>query len=322
MIAAREISFLYAAVYGNAAAMKIAGTFGDLDLEFDALSHRGTALVLRGEVADGMRLLDEAATAATNGEVKDYLAIGEIYCKMLVCCELSLDVRRAEEWLAVAERFATRSHYLPVSAICHMHYGGILIAAGRWAEADTSLLSALAGHEEGYVAMRSGALVRPAGLRVRQGRLGEAERLVTGSEHDAYAVGPISLLHLARGEAELAAAVLRRHLREAGECVAVAEGFRALEIFNRLGAASQSDEAARRAAHARRASPARPPAGGVLTRRESEVLRLVVEGLSNEQIARRLYISKRTAEHHVSSLLAKLGAESRAHLIALGLRQR
>jgi len=51
------------------------------------------------------------------------------------------------------------------------------------------------------------------------------------------------------------------------------------------------------------------PAG--LTARQLEVLALLAGGLSNAEIADRLVVSPRTAEHHVAAVLAKLGAESR-----------
>ena len=65
----------------------------------------------------------------------------------------------------------------------------------------------------------------------------------------------------------------------------------------------------------------RPPATGPgvrrtrpadLTDRQVEVLRMVAAGLSNQQIARRLVISRRTAEHHVQDIYVKIGASSRA----------
>jgi HD-GYP domain-containing protein (c-di-GMP phosphodiesterase class II) len=49
-----------------------------------------------------------------------------------------------------------------------------------------------------------------------------------------------------------------------------------------------------------------------LTEREVEVLRLLAAGCSNRQIAERLVISRRTAEHHVQHIYAKIGASSRA----------
>ncbi len=66
-----------------------------------------------------------------------------------------------------------------------------------------------------------------------------------------------------------------------------------------------------------RASTRAHPAG--LTAREVEVLALVVEGLSDAAIAERLVISRRTAEHHVSSILAKTGASVRGDLAGMGV---
>ena len=51
------------------------------------------------------------------------------------------------------------------------------------------------------------------------------------------------------------------------------------------------------------------PAG--LTARQLEVLGLIAEGLTNAEIAERLVVSQRTAEHHVAAVLAKLGVVSR-----------
>lgn len=458
LIAGRELSFLHAAVHGNAAAAagwlararsladeagdcleegwvqlaealaasdageveahartaaRVARRFGDADLWFCATGYRGMALVLRGRVADGMRCVDEAAVAATNGEVRDHLVAGEIYCTMLLCCELALDIRRAEEWLAVADAAGRASNDLWVSGMCLMHHGGVLVAAGRWPEAEEALTTALRIHDTGMRALRSGAAVRLADLRVRQGRLEEGAELLSGSEFDGQAILPLARIHLARGEQEMAAAVLRRSLdgatvlqapalallaevqagcgrleeaerveqrlralaaesglphvcafaeqvvgvvarpdgatavlphleaalvgfaraglpweaararlaiaREVAGTVpevAVAEGRAALGVFRRLGARRDADEAAGmlRALGAHAGAP--PQAGGRLTAREREVLGLVAEGLSNQGIAARLYLSKRTVEHHVGSILAKLGVTTRAELLA------
>jgi DNA-binding CsgD family transcriptional regulator/tetratricopeptide (TPR) repeat protein len=58
-----------------------------------------------------------------------------------------------------------------------------------------------------------------------------------------------------------------------------------------------------------RASTRAHPAG--LTQRESEVLEGLTRGLSNAELARELYLSERTVEHHVSHVLGKLGVSSR-----------
>jgi len=57
-----------------------------------------------------------------------------------------------------------------------------------------------------------------------------------------------------------------------------------------------------------------------LTTREREVLRLVEEGLTNREIGARLYISPKTAEHHVSRIYAKLGVNTRAEAAAYAAR--
>jgi len=57
-----------------------------------------------------------------------------------------------------------------------------------------------------------------------------------------------------------------------------------------------------------------------LTEREQEVLALLVEGLSNLQIAERLVVSRSTVKFHVSSILSKLGVSSRTEAVALALK--
>ena len=55
----------------------------------------------------------------------------------------------------------------------------------------------------------------------------------------------------------------------------------------------------------------------MLTDREREVMALVAEGLSNQEIADRLYMSPATAKTHVSRAMTKLGARDRAQLVVL-----
>jgi DNA-binding NarL/FixJ family response regulator len=55
----------------------------------------------------------------------------------------------------------------------------------------------------------------------------------------------------------------------------------------------------------------------VLTDREREVLALVGEGLNNDEIAKRLFVSPQTARTHVSRALSKLGARDRTQLVVI-----
>jgi len=66
-----------------------------------------------------------------------------------------------------------------------------------------------------------------------------------------------------------------------------------------------------------RAEPGAPPGLATLTDREREVVALVAEGLSNDEIAARLVVSPLTAKTHVSRAMTKLAARDRAQLVVL-----
>jgi DNA-binding CsgD family transcriptional regulator len=97
----------------------------------------------------------------------------------------------------------------------------------------------------------------------------------------------------------------------------------ALAMLDQLGAAPAA-QALRRQMRARgiravprgsRTSTRRNSLG--LTRREAEILALLSEGLRNAAIARRLFVSTKTVDHHVSAILTKLGVPSRAEAVAM-----
>lgn len=95
----------------------------------------------------------------------------------------------------------------------------------------------------------------------------------------------------------------------------------ALTICRRLDAPPLEDRVSRRMRALGYRVPRGPqrttrgnPAG--LTAREVEVLQLVADGMTNAEIAERLHVSPRTAEHHVSALLAKLAVPTRRHAVS------
>lgn len=110
------------------------------------------------------------------------------------------------------------------------------------------------------------------------------------------------------------------------EALALADGdetaqLAAVEILDDLGArpvaawvrARLRDQGVTSIPRGERAATRAHPAG--LTVRQADVLALVTEGLSNAEIADRLFISPKTVEHHVSAVFAKLGVDNRAQAI-------
>ncbi|HEU4320004.1 MAG TPA: AAA family ATPase [Acidimicrobiia bacterium] len=96
----------------------------------------------------------------------------------------------------------------------------------------------------------------------------------------------------------------------------------ALRIFDELGARPMSDRVKRQLREKGVDSIPRGPSQATrsnpagLTNRQLEVLALMTEGLSNGEIANRLFLSKKTVEHHVSAIYSKLGVTTRARAIA------
>jgi DNA-binding NarL/FixJ family response regulator len=156
----------------------------------------------------------------------------------------------------------------------------------------------------------------------------EPERRVLGDRLDRAAAGEGGLLLLAGqagvgktslAEATLAARavlVLRGGASEQGRTpyAPITTALRAYERALEHTAAYPAaiDAYTSRAAEELRAlgEPVEARSAG-LSRREVEVLRLAADGLTNREIATRLFLSKRTVDMHVRNLLAKLGCRSR-----------
>jgi DNA-binding NarL/FixJ family response regulator len=113
-------------------------------------------------------------------------------------------------------------------------------------------------------------------------------------------------LHAAQGESETARTLL-------DEVRAICEPLGAKP------ARARADALAARLDTARPVAPAYP-AG--LSTREVDVLRLVAQGLTNQQVAERLYLSPRTVEQHLRSIYNKLGVSTRAAATRFAIEHR
>jgi DNA-binding CsgD family transcriptional regulator len=146
----------------------------------------------------------------------------------------------------------------------------------------------------------------------------------TGGDADAVnllqsAVNGFARLGL-RLEVAQARLELARALASQSPSAAIETARQARNELEALGATRDADAAAALMRSLGAKGRAGPRSLDSLTRRETEVLRLVGEGLSTRDIAARLFISPKTAEHHVGRIYAKLGLRSRAEAAAYAVR--
>ena len=205
----------------------------------------------------------------------------------------------------------------------------------------------------GNRADRVGGLELQARACLALGRLDDAASAAAelATAADAFATDPLraataliaGLLAAARGEPEPA----RRHLEDAADLytragapfeaagarlalaatladlgrrpAALREARAAQDAFDALGAARA---ATRAAALLRRLDPAAPvaPLTARLTARQRDVLRLVAQGLADQEIAARLTLSPHTVHRHITNILARLDVASRAAAVARAVR--
>ncbi|HEV2777146.1 MAG TPA: LuxR C-terminal-related transcriptional regulator [Solirubrobacteraceae bacterium] len=402
-------------------AMQIARDADAGDLEVFALSLLGRTEVQAGRKQHGMALLEEAMAAASAGRVRNVHTLAEAYCNLIMACTSAGEWERATEWCEAVDEFAVEHGTTPLLGACRTVHADVLLATGRWADAERALESALEAHSRYVPQMGAPTIATMAELRVRQGRLREAEGLLVGREEHPESLRALAHLRIAQDEPHVAAALLERGMLAAGSdavrtmallaplvdarlaCgeIAAAEaaaqrltqlaadsgiavgGARAdlaaaraalarerpadaaesarralaefsrlamplemgearvelaralaheapdlareearfaLSTFRELGAARAMDLAAAVLRELDTGTGGRPRTHGELTAREREVLDLLALGMSNAKIAATLFITEKTAGHHVSRILAKLGVRNRTEAATFATR--
>ncbi|MBT2499159.1 helix-turn-helix transcriptional regulator [Agromyces sp. ISL-38] len=204
-------------------AVTIAREHGDIDLEIVALMRRGACMVGGGAVADGVADLHEAMAAATSGEGDDVQYVGEALCTLLEVAGLLGDPSMVEPWAAFLVGyhasyafgpllpFETSSATELISAFCTGCCGGVYLVTGRLDAAEEQLSHAVT--QLITTGLRPRCLHPVADLvelRVLQGRLQDAEAVLTGFEDDPECAASAAALDLATGHPQRAVARLTR----------------------------------------------------------------------------------------------------------------
>ncbi|HWT25818.1 MAG TPA: hypothetical protein VN213_20100, partial [Solirubrobacteraceae bacterium] len=194
-------------------AMELGRAGGQRDLEVFALSLLGRATVSAGDPEAGMQLLEEAMAAAAAGSVRNVHTLAEAYCNLILAATSAGEWERATEWCELVDEFARTHTAAPLFASCRTVHADVLLATGRWPEAEDALQTALATHARYIPEMDAPTVATLAELRVRQGRLGEAERLLAGREEKPVSLRALALLRIAEDRPRMAVALLERDLR-------------------------------------------------------------------------------------------------------------
>jgi LuxR family maltose regulon positive regulatory protein len=194
-------------------AIRIARLAGTVDLEMMGAALRGLALVTAGNVAEGMRQLDEVNAAVLAGELSDPIAIGLSSCYLVAACERVRDSQRATQWCRRLRGFCTTWGLKPLLAVCRTQYASVCVWRGDWVEAEKELRKATDELLAARPGMSGEGQARLGELRRRQGRLSDADRLFEqAGPHPIAQIGRAALA-LDRGDAAGAEEVLARHLR-------------------------------------------------------------------------------------------------------------
>jgi DNA-binding NarL/FixJ family response regulator len=138
----------------------------------------------------------------------------------------------------------------------------------------------------------------------------EAMHQITGLAHSVWEHTPFAPGIVA----------LRARLDEKSVASARKDGY-ALSLQQMAEVALEVLDQAVAGASERRAEPKGVSRHGLLSARELEVLRLVAEGLSNREVAGRLFVTERTVRSHLTSIFGKLGADNRTQAVALARLQ-
>ncbi|MGW4771054.1 LuxR C-terminal-related transcriptional regulator [Nocardia sp. NPDC004278] len=211
-MAARARGALIAASGHAERAMAIGHRLRSPDLELQAMALGGIIEVSRGRIAEGMRLLDEAAAAALAGEVREVASVWIPSCYLVQGCEQTRDWERAEQWCERVMDFCSQFDMGSPFAWCRTHYSTVLLWRGAWDEAETQLLQAISEFGAQQSRFIAEAWARLGELRRRQGRWIEAAELFERGKFTLAArIGRADLL-LDQGDSVNALAAAQRVL--------------------------------------------------------------------------------------------------------------
>jgi class 3 adenylate cyclase len=197
------------------AAHALATRFGDRDLAALELQEQGRLLISKGEVAEGLALIEEVAATAVSGELGP-LATGDIYCNAIDVCRRLADYGRAGEWTDAARQWCDRQGILGIPGVCRVSRatilrlrGALTDAAGEATKACEELLPCSVS------AATADAFYELGEIRLRLGEFAAAEEAFRQAHQLGRDPQPgLALLRLAEGKVDAARTAIRSALAD------------------------------------------------------------------------------------------------------------
>jgi class 3 adenylate cyclase len=198
-------------------AYQLSQQFADRDMEAMALTGKGKALVVTGDVERGLVLLDEATAAATGGELRPFAA-GFVYCCTIESCQDVGDYRRAAEWTDAANRWCDALDIRGMPGACRVHRASIMRLRGYWPEAEEQALDACEELRDFNRFVTAIGYYEIGEIRRRRGDFAAAEEAYGRANEWGYDPEPgLALLRLAEGRVDAALAGVARALEHVQE---------------------------------------------------------------------------------------------------------
>jgi len=269
----------------------------------NALSMASIAQVLAGDLASARRFLGEAETVAS--QVDDYTARIAILQAQCLNAVFEADIDAVRMVATEGVRLSGEAGDLYGRHMMLLNLGGAALFSGDLARSRELYEEALRIAYQ--VDDRIGQFYLLAALAFLAASAGDTRTA-------ARLLGAADTIRSGAGATVMA--VLAPYAEQAEEMATRALGAAKFRAEFESGRTMTRDAAVRLALGEREPSPTRSDRreADVLGRREADVARLVADGLSNKQIAARLFLSERTVDSHVRSILNKLGFNSRAQI--------
>jgi class 3 adenylate cyclase len=195
-------------------ALDFGARFGDGELQALALHDQGRALVAKGQVAEGMAMIDEATVAAVSGELSPYNT-AVIYCNTITACHELADYRRAGDWTEAAKRWCERQAIAGFPGMCRVYRASVMFVQGAWPEAELEARRACDELMEFNVGYAAEAFYELGEMRMRTGDLAAAEEAFKQAHELGRDPQPgLALLRLAEGKTDGACACIDQALEE------------------------------------------------------------------------------------------------------------